>query len=89
MSSAGTAAIIGNIVNIFECWLFLPVGCVLCGSGMLIAGLAKNLNTVIGGDILNGLGAGCGFLSTPLIQEIGLENKCPIASVLATVLSAV
>ncbi|KAH7121484.1 fungal trichothecene efflux pump [Dactylonectria macrodidyma] len=43
---------------------------------------------VIGGQVLNGLGVGCGFLSNPLLQEIVPKNHRPVATAFATLFSA-
>ncbi|KAF7536057.1 hypothetical protein G7Z17_g13096 [Cylindrodendrum hubeiense] len=88
LSSAVAAAFIGNMSDIFDRRSFLLFGCVLGCIGMLIGGRANSLSMVIGGQVLNGLGVGCGFLSNPLIQEIVPKNHRALATAFATIFGA-
>ncbi|KAL5329803.1 hypothetical protein ACEPPN_003322 [Leptodophora sp. 'Broadleaf-Isolate-01'] len=65
-----TSAVIGDLSDIFGRRWFLLCSCILGCAGMLVAGRANSLLTVIGGQVLNGLAQGGGFLSNHLLQEI-------------------
>ncbi|KAH9212377.1 major facilitator superfamily domain-containing protein [Leptodontidium sp. 2 PMI_412] len=65
-----TSAVIGDLSDIFGRRWFLLCSCTLGCAGMLVAGRANSLLTVIGGQVLNGPAQGGGFLSNHLLQEI-------------------
>lgn len=88
VTSAVAVAIIGHMSDTLDRRSFLLFSCAAGGAGMLISGLATSLTMVIGGQVLNGLGIGCGFLSNPLMQEIVPKRKRPITTAFATVFAS-
>ncbi|CAK7210145.1 hypothetical protein SBRCBS47491_000672 [Sporothrix bragantina] len=61
---------IGDLSDIFGRQQFLLVGMAAGAVGMLLGGFAHNVNEIIGGQVLNGIGVSVGYLSIPLLAEI-------------------
>ncbi|KAL3429999.1 major facilitator superfamily domain-containing protein [Aspergillus tetrazonus] len=68
--AAVVSSFIGDMSDIFGRRIFLFVGCVSGFVGMLVAGTANNITTVIGGQVLNGIATATNLLASPLVQEI-------------------
>lgn len=84
VTAAVTVAVVGHMSDALDRRSFLLFGCAAGCAGMLIAGLATSLAMVICGQVLTGLGIGCGFLSNPLLQEIVPKTHRPVAVGFAT-----
>lgn len=84
VTAAVTVAVVGHMSDTLDRRSFLLFGCALGCAGMLVAGLATSLTMVICGQVLTGLGIGCGYLSNPLAQEIVPKAQRPVAVGFAT-----
>lgn len=60
----------GDLSDLLGRRLFLLTGCIIGFIGILVASRATSLMMVIGGQVLNGVGASCGWLCIPLLQEL-------------------
>ncbi|KAL3456983.1 fungal trichothecene efflux pump [Aspergillus heterothallicus] len=85
---AVVSVFIGDISDIFGRRAFLLVGSAVGFVGMLVAGRANSLMMLIGGQVLNGLGMGCGYLAIPLVQEIVPKKQRPVVTALTTLISS-
>ncbi|KAL1889865.1 hypothetical protein Sste5346_008588 [Sporothrix stenoceras] len=61
---------IGDLSDIFGRQKFLLVGMASGAVGMLLGACANNVNEIIGGQVLNGVGVSVGILSIPLLAEV-------------------
>ncbi|KAL3483069.1 major facilitator superfamily domain-containing protein [Aspergillus germanicus] len=91
-SSSVTAAVvssfIGDMSDIFGRRIFLFIGCACGFVGMLVAGTADNITTVIGGQVLIGIATATNLLASPLLQEIVPKKYRASAVACATLLSS-
>lgn len=60
----------GDLSDMFGRKIFLVTSAALGFVGLLLGGLAKSMDMIIGGQILNGVGLSLGFLATPLLAEV-------------------
>lgn len=79
---------IGDLSDIFGRKKFLLFSCGFIFIGQLISARAGTLAQVIGGQVINGIGLGIGFLSNPLIAEIVPKIQRPYATAIATFVSS-
>ena len=81
---AVTTSLIGNLSDIFGRRNFLLFGCAVGCVGLLVAGLARTMIMVIGGQTLCGLAIGCAMLSSPLLHEMVPKRKRPVVTAMST-----
>lgn len=86
---AVVTSLVGELSDIFGRRPFLLFGCAMSIVGLLLGGLATSLRMVIIGQVFNGLGIGCSFLATPLLQEIVPNKQRPEVTALAAGIASI
>lgn len=81
-------AVIGDLSDIFGRRSFSLVACASGILGTIVSGRASSMNMVIAGQIFNGFGTACSYLSAPSLQEMVPKKLRPFAVASSTIISS-